>query len=133
MWQNFLGSIELLPGNCNPETVSDGRGGIFSWVPEDDIKEFAFLFFNPGKIRGNHFHPEFVEYFLVVDGAVLVSTIDANTNQLISKIAGVGTCFRTPIGVSHAVQAIVASKCISFLTKPWDECSQPIIYTEVLK
>ena len=133
MWQNFLGSIELLPGNCNPETVSDGRGGIFSWVPEDDIKDFAFLFFNPGKIRGNHFHPEFVEYFLVVDGAVLVSTIDANTNQLISKIAGVGTCFRTPIGVSHAVQAIVASKCISFLTKPWDECSQPIIYTEVLK
>ena len=133
MWQSFLGSIELLPGNCNPATVSDGRGGIFSWVPEDDIKEFAFLFFNPGKIRGNHFHPEFVEYFLVVDGAVLVSTIDVNTNQLISKIAGVGTCFRTPIGVSHAVQAIVASKCISFLTKPWDECSEPIIYTEVLK
>jgi dTDP-4-dehydrorhamnose 3,5-epimerase-like enzyme len=133
MGQTFLGSIELLSGSCNPATVSDGRGGIFSWVPEDDIKEFAFLFFNPGKIRGNHYHPEFVEYFLVVEGAVLVSTIDVKTNNIISKMAGVGTCFRTPIGVSHAVQAIVASKCISFLTKPWDECVEPIIYTEILK
>ena len=133
MCKSFLGSIELVSENCNLSTVTDGRGGIFSWVPEDDIKEFALLFFNPGKVRGNHFHPEFVEYFLVVEGAVLVSTIDIESSKVISRIAGVGTCFRTPVGVSHAVQAIVASKCISFLSKPWDLCVEPIVYTEILK
>ena len=30
----------LLKPTCNINTVADGRGGIFTWVPKDDIKEF---------------------------------------------------------------------------------------------
>ena len=35
---------------------------------ERDIKEFNMLNFYPNKVRGNHKHPEFTEYFLVVKG-----------------------------------------------------------------
>ena len=41
------------------DTLTDGRGGIFNWVPEHAIKEFNFLFWNKGADRGNHYHPHF--------------------------------------------------------------------------
>ncbi len=66
--------IEILRPTCNLETVRDGRGGIFTWVPQDKIAEFNMLYFQPGKTRGNHYHPEFNEYFLVVGGSVVMVT-----------------------------------------------------------
>ncbi len=126
--KNFIGQIEVLSPECNLDTVADGRGGIFSWVPSDSIKEFTLLYFNPGKIRGNHFHPEFVEYFLVVEGKLLLTTIDSSTGEKISHLIGPGFCFRTPTGVSHAIQSISESTCISLITKPWDSCENPIIH-----
>lgn len=128
----WFGQIEIINPNCNLETLQDGRGGIFSWVPELAIKEFTLLYFNAGKIRGNHFHPEFVEYFLVVDGSVSLTTYDDRIGRNITTLAGAGYCFRTPIGVSHAVQAITNSVCISLITKPWDMCETPIIHQELL-
>jgi dTDP-4-dehydrorhamnose 3,5-epimerase-like enzyme len=68
---NKLGNIDILKSSCNFETVQDGRGGIFTWVPDHDIKEYNMIYFRPNKIRGNHYHPEFTEYFLVVNGTVV--------------------------------------------------------------
>lgn len=59
----MLGNIEILASSCNISTVQDGRGGIFTWIPQVPIVEFNLLYFHPNKIRGNHFHPEFMEYF----------------------------------------------------------------------
>lgn len=128
----LLGQLEVLIPDCNLETLSDGRGGIFSWVPKDDIKEFTLLYFNPGKIRGNHFHPEFIEYFLILQGNLVLSTVDANSGKLVSSLVGAGFCFRTPSGVSHALQAITYSVGISLITKPWNSCKEPIVYKEVI-
>ena len=37
---------------CNLDTVRDGRGGIFTWIPDEPIVEFNMLYFQPGKTRG---------------------------------------------------------------------------------
>ena len=61
-------TVQILKPDCNLETIRDGRGGIFTWIPKEPIVEFNMLYFNPGKVRGFHFHPHFIEYLLVVDG-----------------------------------------------------------------
>jgi mannose-6-phosphate isomerase-like protein (cupin superfamily) len=127
-----FGEIEILIPGCNYETLQDGRGAIFSWVPESSIKEFTLLYFNAGKIRGNHYHPEFVEYFLVIQGSISLTTFDSTSRGNITMLAGAGFCFKTPIGVSHAIQAVTDAVCISLITKPWDSCEFPIIRTQLI-
>lgn len=129
---NMFGQIEILLPLCNLETITDGRGAIFSWVPNESIKEFTMLFFAPGKVRGNHYHPEFVEYFLVVEGEVALFTVNPDTGKQIAMLCGKGICFKTPIGVPHAVQAITDATCVSFITLPWDEAKNPIVYTDLI-
>ena len=126
-----FGQIEILSASCNISTVQDGRGAIFSWVPNENIKEFTMLYFQPNKVRGNHFHPEFAEYFLVADGSVVLLTKDVDTGEELNILCGKGFCFRTPPNTSHAVHALEPSICISFLTKPWEQCDQPIVYANL--
>ena len=126
-----IGQIEILEPSCNPSTVKDGRGGIFTWIPDHDIKEFNLVIIKPNKVRGNHFHPEFVEYFLIIEGQLLLTTEDKNTKGICNLLVGSGMCFRTPIGVSHSFHAMTTSKCISMLTKPWDQCENPIITSDI--
>lgn len=126
-----VGQIEILAHSCNSETVKDGRGGIFTWVPDQAIKEFNMVIIKPNKIRGNHYHPEFTEYFLVVQGRLLLTTHDKKQNKNVNMLATSGMCFRTPIGTSHSFHAIDESTCISLLTKPWDDCKEPIIVSNL--
>jgi len=125
--------IQVLIPTCNPDTVKDGRGGIFTWVPPDKLAEFNLLYFQPGKTRGNHYHPEFHEYFLVVEGQGVMVTKDTpeSTEEVIHM--GKGMCCRTPMGVAHAFYAITPVTAIAMLTKPWDECNPPIIRMDVLQ
>jgi len=128
----MLGDIEMLSSSCNISTVQDGRGAILTWLPDLPIVEFNMLYFLPNKIRGNHYHPEFVEFFLVVSGSVVMVTKDSKTGAEVNVQAGPGVCFRTPPNTPHAVHAITDSICISMLTKPWDECRPPIVYEDVI-
>lgn len=124
--------IEILQPSCNLHTVWDGRGGIFTWVPKDKISEFNILYFQPGKTRGNHYHPEFIEYFLVVDGqGIMVSKDSPEAPDEIIHMSK-GMCVRTPIGVSHAFYAITPVTAVAMITKPWDECHPPIVQMTVM-
>jgi dTDP-4-dehydrorhamnose 3,5-epimerase-like enzyme len=127
-----LGRIEVLAASCNISTVQDGRGAIFTWLPDLPVVEFNMLYFQPNKIRGNHFHPEFTEYFLIVDGSVVMVTRDPETGEEVNMHASRGVCFRTPPNTPHAVHAITSSICISMLTKPWDSCERPIVYEDLV-
>ena len=129
---NKFGNIDILLGQCNLSTIKDGRGGIFTWIPKEPILEFNMVQFSPGKIRGNHFHPEFNEYFLVVEGTVVMVTKNPDNDSEIAMVASKGTCFHTPKGVSHAVHALTDATCVSFLTKPWDECERPILHEDLI-
>ena len=128
----MLDAIEIVSSTCNFSTIKDGRGGIFTWIPNIPIVEFNLLFFNPNKIRGNHFHPEFIEYFLVVDGSILMVTVDPETKSEVSMLASKGVCFRTPPNTPHAVHAITEATCISLLSKEWDKCHPPVVHEELI-
>jgi len=127
-----LGNIDVLESSCNIETVQDGRGAIFTFLPDMPIVEFNLIYFQPNKIRGNHYHPEFTEYFLVVSGTVVMVTKDPKTGKEVNMHAGSGTCFRTPPNTPHAIHAVVQSVCVACLTKPWDKCEYPIIQEKVI-
>ena len=127
---NKFGNIEILIPSCNLSTIDDGRGGIFTWIPDEPLKEFNMLYFKPGKVRGNHYHPEFTEYFLVTDGSGVMITKDSDGEE-IPYHASKGTCFKTPPNTSHAFVAITNVTCISLLTKPWDTCDPPIIHEDL--
>lgn len=124
--------IKILKPSCNLDTVRDGRGGIFTWVPEDKLAEFNMLYFLPGKTRGNHYHPEFHEYFLVVEGqGVMVTKESEDAPEEVIHMSK-GMCTRAPMGVAHAFYAITPVTAIAMLTKPWDECHPPIVRVNVI-
>lgn len=130
--KKMLGNIEVIYPSCNISTVKDGRGGIFTWIPEEPIVEFNMLYFGPSKVRGNHYHPEFTEYFLVVEGTILMVTKDSKTNSELNMHASKGICFKTPPNTPHAVHAITNTTCISMLSKEWDKSKPPIIHEDLI-
>lgn len=126
-----MDKFKLLEPSCNLQTVFDGRGGIFTWIPKDDIKEFNLIYFKPGAIRGNHWHPEFNEYFLIVDGEGVMVVKDIITKEEKTIHMSKGMCSRAEMGAAHAFHAITPVTAVSMLSKPWDECTHPIIHEEV--
>lgn len=124
--------MEIFFPSCNVDTVKDGRGGIFTWVPQDKIVEFNLLYFTPAATRGNHYHPEFVEYSLVVEGSGIIVNRDKSGNEKILHLSK-GSCVRIPPGVIHAIYAITDLTVIALLTKPWDDCKVPIVRVDIFQ
>ena len=125
-------SIKILKPSCNLETVRDGRGGIFTWLPEEPIVEFNTLYFKPGKVRGFHFHPHFIEYLLVVDGnGVLITREDPKDPKTESFInLSKGICTRAEKNTYHTVHSITDMTIVAMLTKQWDHSKPPIVKVE---
>lgn len=119
--------IQKIAPVANLETVRDGRGGIFTFYPNTPIVEFNFQFVNKGKIRGNHYHPEFDEYYLFTEGNAVVVT-KSNSGKEEFLYVGKGDCVFVPQGVPHVVYAITDFNLVTFLTKKWDDCSRPIVH-----
>jgi hypothetical protein len=42
---------------CNLSTIRDGRGAIFSFVPDQPIMEWTHQFIKAGKVRGKPLSP----------------------------------------------------------------------------
>ncbi len=121
--------VEILRPQCNLDTVRDGRGGIFTWIPDEPLVEFNMLYFQPGKTRGFHYHPHFIEYSLVVSGSgVLVTREEPEDKESESFIhLSKGICIRTETNVFHTVYAITEMTIIAMLTKRWDHSDPPIV------
>ena len=120
--------FEILPPSCNIDTVKDGRGGIFTWLPKEPIVEFNMLYFRPGKTRGFHYHPHFIEYVLIVNGngvMIVKENLKKNEKEKIIHLSK-GMCTRTEMNVHHTIYAITDLTIVAMLTKPWDECDPPI-------
>jgi dTDP-4-dehydrorhamnose 3,5-epimerase-like enzyme len=113
---------------CNLSTIRDGRGAIFSFVPEQPILEFTHQFIKAGKIRGNHCHPEFDEYILLVDGTGVEVEKDLDSGAESFIYMAKGECIYIPRGTYHVFMAITDCQSVSFLTKRWDDCARPIIH-----
>jgi len=124
--------IKRFEPTCNLDTVRDGRGGIFTWIPDEPIVEWNMLLFSPNKIRGNHYHPEFIEYFMVVEGYGVMVYKEKDGKESFLHLSK-GQCVRTPINVSHAFYAIEETTAMAFLTKNWDKCNPPICNEDIFK
>ena len=119
--------IRKINPQSNLDTIRDGRGGIFTFYPEKPIVEFNFQFINKGKIRGNHYHPEFDEYYLITDGhGVIVTKDDAGKEEFI--YVSKGDCIYLPQDAPHVLYAITDCNMVTFLTKKWDDCKVPIVH-----
>jgi mannose-6-phosphate isomerase-like protein (cupin superfamily) len=113
------------PG-CNLNTIRDGRGAIFSFVPDAPILEWTHQFIKAGKVRGNHCHPEFDEYILLVAGAGVEVEKDSETGAESFIYMNQGECIFIPANTYHVFLAITDCQSVSFLTKRWDDCKEPI-------
>ncbi|MDC3131792.1 cupin domain-containing protein [Pelagibacteraceae bacterium] len=120
--------IKKIIPQCNINTLKDGRGGIFSFVPNKPIFEWTHQFINSGKIRGNHCHPEFDEYILIVNGNGVEIEKDIQTGEEVLHRLSKGECIYIPKNTYHVFIAITDCESVSFLTKKWDDCVKPIIH-----
>lgn len=121
--------IRITPG-FNLDTIKDGRGAIFSFIPKAPILEWTHQFIKSGKIRGNHCHPEFDEYILLINGnGVEVAYNEDGGEEKIEMSKG--TCIFIPRSTYHVFLAITDCESISFLTKKWDDCEKPIIHNNL--
>jgi quercetin dioxygenase-like cupin family protein len=118
--------MRRLTPQCNLETVRDGRGGIFTYYPEDaPIVEWNLIFTKSGGARGFHYHSEFDEYILIAAGhGTYVERRQDGTEDFVKVAAG--DCLHFPPGTAHTVYAITDMRMVAMLTKRWDDCDQPI-------
>lgn len=118
------GQIEILDPIIADSAV-DSRGIIYTYVPEQDIKEFNYVVTNVGSTRGYHYHEEFDEFIMLVEGEMLV--LEFLDNDACRKlILGPGQTIKIPKSTKHAFVPVTNCKFISFCTKPWDLCNNPI-------
>lgn len=122
------GKMRLFPPSCNLNTIKDGRGGVFSFVPPAPIAEWTHQFITAGTVRGNHYHPEFDEYVLLINGAGVEVEKDRATGKERFISLGKGSCIFIPRNTLHVFMAITDCESVSFLTKAWDACRRPIVH-----
>ena len=123
--------MKSIKPQCNLNTIRDGRGAIFSFVPDEPILEFTHQFIKGGKIRGNHCHPEFNEYILLVTGSGVEVEKDTETGEEHFIQMAKGDCIYIPASTYHVFLAITDCESVSFLTKRWDDCKQPIVHSNL--
>lgn len=113
--------IKLLNPDISDKAV-DSRGAIFSYVPDKDIREICYIFTRAGSTRGHHYHKEFDEYIMLVEGEGIYDCPAQNERIVI----GPGQVIHMPVGCPHTFIPLTDCKSVSCLTKPWHECSEPI-------
>lgn len=121
-------AIKIIHPHCNLNTIKDGRGGIFSFVPDKPIQEWTYQFIKAGKVRGNHCHPEFDEYIMLIEGTGVEVEKDMKTGRENFVNMAPGTCIYIPRNTYHVFLAITDCRSVSFLTKRWDACKRPIVH-----
>jgi quercetin dioxygenase-like cupin family protein len=109
----------------HPTVFGDHRGVIRSFFPDDNIVEYNLLTNKPGMERGYHYHPEFVEYIMIVHGQC-VFTEYTETDALANTMYA-GDSVRVPKNVAHSFRAVTDMSFVSMLTKRWDDCAVPLV------
>lgn len=116
--------IRILQPEISDAAV-DARGAIYSYVPAEDIKEFCYITTRAGVTRGHHYHKEFNEYIMLVEGEgiYLCPQPDGTENKI---VVGPGQTIFVPVGCPHTFVPLSDCKSVSMLTKAWNDCDEPI-------
>ena len=117
--------IKLDP-DINPITVKDGRGIISTFYPQtEDIKEWSYIVTLKGSVRGHHYHKEFDEYIMFVEGSGVYTELSEDGKELVTPVA-TGDCIFIPKFVPHTFYPTSDSKAIALITKKWNDCDEPL-------
>ena len=109
----------------NSDTFEDHRGTVFSYYDFDEkFVEYNLMITKKGDKRGFHYHPEFTEYMMVVEGTCLFREY---ADEITEITLNVGDSIRIPQGTPHTFIALTDYKFVSMLTKKWIDCNPPII------
>jgi len=120
-----MNKIIKLTASINPSTVIDGRGLIATYLPVGQlIHEWNYIVTLKGSQRGHHYHKEFDEYIMFVEGSGVYTEI-SNGISLATMVSS-GDCILIPRMVVHTFYPLADSKVIALLTKQWDHCNEPI-------
>lgn len=119
----MTGKIQLLEPDIADNAV-DHRGAIYSYVPYDAIVEFVYIDTRQGVTRGDHYHKEFDEYIMLVSGEGIYVEVVGHTRRRI--VMGAGQCVYIPALTPHTFVPLTDCKSVSFLTRRWDHCADPI-------
>ena len=121
--------IKLDP-DINPITVKDGRGIISTYYPQtEDIKEWSYIVTLKGSVRGHHYHKEFDEYIMFVEGSGVYTELSEDGKELVTPVA-TGDCIFIPKFVPHTFYPTSDSKAIALITKKWNDCDEPLTRVE---
>lgn len=119
-----MSRIQLLTPDINDKAV-DHRGAIYSYIPHDNIVEFVYIDTKAGVTRGHHYHTEFDEYIMLVNGeGIYLEPLDDGTTRKI--VMAPGFVVYIPAHTPHTFVPLSDCKSVSFLTKRWDDCTTPI-------
>lgn len=119
-----MSRIQLLTPDINDKAV-DHRGAIYSYIPHDSIVEFVYINTKAGVTRGHHFHTEFDEYIMLVHGeGIYLEPLEDGTTRKI--VMAPGFVVYIPTHTPHTFVPLSDCKSVSFLTKRWDDCANPI-------
>lgn len=118
--------MKILKPSVNTVTLKDGRGGIFTYFPENEsIKEWSYIVTHKGTDRGHHYHKEFDEYIMFVDGhGCYLEKLSDGSEE--THLVGPGDCIYIPANTSHTFKPLEDCRMIALLTKKWDDCESPI-------
>lgn len=120
----MTGRIRLLDPDINDKAI-DQRGAIYSFIPKDAIVEFCYINTKQGSVRGHHYHKEFDEYIMLVEGeGVYLEKINETTTRKI--VLGPGQTIHIPSLTPHTFVPLTDCKSVSLLTKRWDHSLEPI-------
>jgi len=120
----MTGRIQLLEPNISDKAI-DNRGAIYSYIPYDNLVEFVYIDTKQGVTRGHHYHEEFDEYIMLVngEGIYLEKLEDGSTRKI---VMGAGQTIYIPRLTPHTFVPLTDCKSVSMLTKAWDSCNKPI-------
>jgi dTDP-4-dehydrorhamnose 3,5-epimerase-like enzyme len=120
----MTGRIQLLEPNISDKAI-DNRGAIYSYIPYDSLVEFVYIDTKQGVTRGHHYHEEFDEYIMLVngEGVYLERLEDGSTRKI---VMGAGQTIYIPRLTPHTFVPLTDCKSVSMLTKSWDSCNNPI-------
>ena len=116
--------IKLRP-EINPITFKDGRGIIQTFYPESEsIVEWNYIVTLKGAVRGHHYHKEFDEYIMFVEGEGVYTEL-TDGKELVTPVSA-GDCIYLPMLVPHTFYPTADCKMIAMITKRWNDCDEPI-------
>ena len=120
----MTGKIQILNPDIGAKAVDD-RGAIYSYVPFNAIVEFCYITTKAGVTRGHHYHKEFDEYIMLVDGeGIYLEPLEDGTVRKI--VVGPGQTIYLPKLTPHTFVPLTNCKSVSLLTRQWNHCQEPI-------